>query len=250
MSPGNGDAQIRLDGRLSEDQLRIAHEAVMGQLIGRTGDLRLLDKNPEPERELAELAALSRLASVLEVGRIDGPDPIAQRVAAGLADAAGEIVEYEEHRERYEEGVAEREALRALAEIFPGDTGVEGEEEPPPTSTYSVPNDLTDRHREIVLAEVDAALNGRAMDLKHLGKHPDPDEAVAEVAALARLSADLNVATFELPDPEAQAAFTRLLAETEDHIGYDQVREKHEAWQAAARLLSTPPPAPSSEEDQ
>lgn len=247
MSPGKGEPQIKLDGRLSEDQLRIAHDAVMGQLVGRTCDLRLLHANPDPQREIDEVAALGRLAYLLEHGHLEGPDPIARRVAADLAEATGEIVEYEEHRERHEEGVAERDALRALAEVFPGDPPVEGEAEPPPTPTYSVPNDLTDRQREIVLAEVDAALNGRAMDLKHLGKHPDPAKAVAEVAALARLQADLNVATFELPDPEEKAAFMRLLDETEDHIEYHRVREEHEAWQAAARLLSTPPPNPEGE---
>lgn len=247
MSPGEESAPIELDGRLSEDQVRIALGAVMAQLVGRTGDLRLLHANPEPEREIGEVAALSRLVWLLEHGHLDRPDPIARRVAAGLAEAAGEIVEYEEHRERYEEGVAERDALQALVEIFPSDPPAQGAAEPPPTPTYSVPNDLTDRQREIVLAEVDAALNGRAMDLKHLSKHPDPDSAVAEVAALARLSADLNVAAIELPDPEAQAAFKRLLVETEDHIEYDEVREKHDAWQAAARLLSTPPPSSEGE---
>jgi hypothetical protein len=94
---------------------------------------------------------------------------------------------------------------------------------------------LTDQQREIVLAEVDATLNGRAKDLKYLSKHPDPDRSVAEVAALARLSADLNVYTLDLPDPEAQKASAQLLIEVEDHIEHEDVRPTHEAMQAFAR---------------
>jgi hypothetical protein len=94
VSPDEQTTRISLEGRLSDDQPRIAHEEVMAQLVGRTGDLPLLDKNPEPDHD------------------------------------------WEEVRERYEAGVAELDAPRALAAIFSGDPAALTEPKTPPPRTF------------------------------------------------------------------------------------------------------------------
>jgi hypothetical protein len=105
---------IELAGKLSEDQLQILRKEVTGSLAGRTGDLGLLDKQPEPEREIAEIAALARLAFWLCRSKIEAPDPIAEEIIIRLADSSRELNEYEELRERYEVGKAEEDAPRRL----------------------------------------------------------------------------------------------------------------------------------------
>lgn len=112
---------IGLDGRLSEDQLRIVLKEVTGTLAGRTGDLRLLYKHPDPEPEVVEIAALARLAFWLARGEVRFPDRMAHEMAVRLAESSEELNEWEELRERYEEGRAEHEALVAFAGIFSDD---------------------------------------------------------------------------------------------------------------------------------
>jgi hypothetical protein len=114
---------VEFPGRLSDDQLRIVRKEVTGLLAGRTGDLRLLDKHPEPEREIAEIAALARLAFSLDRGKIEVPDPLAQEMVERLVEGSKELNEWEELRERYEAGVAEQEALVAFADFFSGGPG-------------------------------------------------------------------------------------------------------------------------------
>jgi hypothetical protein len=110
--------RIELDGRLSDDQLRAVLKEVTGTLAGRTGDLRLLHKTAEPEREVSEIAALARLAFWLVRGEIQVPDRVAQEMVVRLAESSDELNEWEELRERHEDGVAEHEALLAFAGIF------------------------------------------------------------------------------------------------------------------------------------
>lgn len=109
---------VDLAGRLSDDQLRIVREEVAGLLAGRTGDLRLLLEDPDPEREIGEIAALARLSFGLTRGEIEVPDPLAHEMVVRLAESCDELNEYEELRERLEAGIAEHDALRALAAIF------------------------------------------------------------------------------------------------------------------------------------
>jgi hypothetical protein len=118
---------IGLAGRSSDDQLRIVRSEVIGYLVGRAGDLHLLHRRPDPEREVGEIAALARLAFWLERGEIQAPDRIAHETVVRLAEGSDELNEYERLRERYEAGIAEHEALRALAAIFAdAPTGVGG----------------------------------------------------------------------------------------------------------------------------
>ncbi len=112
---------IELDGRLSEDQVRIVLKEVTGALAGRTGDLRLLHRHPEPEREVDEIAALARLAFWLARSEIQVPDPVAREMVGRLAEGSKDLNEWEELRERYESGMAEHEALAAFARILSED---------------------------------------------------------------------------------------------------------------------------------
>jgi hypothetical protein len=120
---------VELDGRLSEDQLRIVREAVIGLLIGRADDLRLLATHQDPEREVGEVAALGRLAFWLRRGKVLMPDPIAQEVVVRLAESSDELNRQEELRERYERGIAAHDALLVFSTIFsdasPGSAGPE-----------------------------------------------------------------------------------------------------------------------------
>ncbi|MBS1861208.1 MAG: hypothetical protein JSS68_05785 [Actinobacteria bacterium] len=116
-APGDS-VEIELAGRLSDDQLRIVRGAVTGTLASRTGDLRHLHTRQDPDRELREIAALARLAFWLERGSVEVPDHVVQEVAGALAEGVAEMNEDDEIRERYEEAVAEEEAVGALAAIF------------------------------------------------------------------------------------------------------------------------------------
>ena len=122
--------RIKLDGTLTEDQLRIVQDEVVDLLINRTGDLVHLDNHPDPKRELGEIAALSRLAAGLERGEVEVPDRIATDVAEGLAETNDELFEYEEIRRRYEAGIAQHDALHAsfagLLRTPPPASGEEG----------------------------------------------------------------------------------------------------------------------------
>lgn len=109
---------IELDGRLSEDQLRIVLKEVTGMLAGRTGDLPLLDKHPDPGREVGEIAALARLAFWLARGEVQVPDRVAHEVVVRLAESSEELNEWEELRELYEAERAEHEALLAFARVL------------------------------------------------------------------------------------------------------------------------------------
>jgi hypothetical protein len=85
MSRHEREVRVRLDGLLSEGQLEIVREIVFCQLIGMAGDLRLLNKLPDPKRAVREVAALGRLAFWLEYREILVPDRIAREVMLRLA---------------------------------------------------------------------------------------------------------------------------------------------------------------------
>ena len=120
--------RIKLDGKLSEEQLRIVRDAVVGLLIGRTGDLVYLDNHPDPKRELGEIAALSRLAAALQLGAVEIPDRIAREVAEFLAETNDEIFEHEEIRRRYEAGIARHDALHAFVGLLRMPPSASGEQ--------------------------------------------------------------------------------------------------------------------------
>lgn len=109
MSRREGHTRIRLDG-MSEEQLRIVRDAVLGELIGRAGDLRHLNRIADPRRAIREVAALGRSAYWLGIGEVLVPDRAARRVMSRIVEEADEMDR--ELLESYEEAVAEHDALR------------------------------------------------------------------------------------------------------------------------------------------
>ncbi len=87
------EVRVRLDGLMSETQTKIVYEVVLTQLIGSAGDLRLLNKNPDPRRAVREVAALGRLTFWLEYREILVPDLIAREVMVRLAREIDEMNE-------------------------------------------------------------------------------------------------------------------------------------------------------------
>lgn len=73
MSRRERENRVPLDG-LTDAQLEIVRDAVFGELVGKAGDLRLLDANPDPKGAIKEVAALGRLAFWLEHGEVLVPD--------------------------------------------------------------------------------------------------------------------------------------------------------------------------------
>lgn len=110
--------RVELAGRLSDDQLRIVRNEVTGYLAGKAGDLPLLRKEKDPEGVVSEVAALARLAFWLERGAVQVPDKTVHEMVLRLAKSSNDLNDYEELRERYETGIAEHDALAALAAIF------------------------------------------------------------------------------------------------------------------------------------
>ncbi|MCW2981297.1 MAG: hypothetical protein JWO14_3024 [Solirubrobacterales bacterium] len=111
------DTRVRLDG-MSEAQLEIVRRNVFGALVGKAGDLRLLHKLRDPKGAIREVSALGRLAFWLEHGEIVVPDKAAREVAQGLADGVDAMNEWDEVARRYEEAMAEHDALRAFVAHF------------------------------------------------------------------------------------------------------------------------------------
>jgi hypothetical protein len=95
-------------------QLEIVRRSVFNALVGKAGDLRLLHKNPDPKGAIREVAALGRLAFWLEHGQVLVPDIAAREVAQYLAEGVDAMNEWEEVVERYEEAMAEHDALHAF----------------------------------------------------------------------------------------------------------------------------------------
>jgi len=109
---------VEIAGRLSDDQLAIVRNEVSGTLAGRTGDLRILSKQDDRERQFAEIAALARLAFGLDRGELNVSDRLAQEMVGRLVEGSRNLNDYEELRERYEAGLAEQDALLAFARFF------------------------------------------------------------------------------------------------------------------------------------
>jgi hypothetical protein len=119
------DTRVRLEG-MTEAQLEIVRRSVFGALVGKAGDLRLLHKNPDPKWAIREVAALGRLAFWLEHGEVLVPDRVAREVAQELADGVDAMNEWEEVVERYEEAMAEHDALHAfIAHLSGADRGAD-----------------------------------------------------------------------------------------------------------------------------
>jgi hypothetical protein len=85
MTMRDREVRVRLDGLMSEAQAEIVHEVVLTQLIGSAGDLRLLNKSPDPRWAVREVAALARITFWLEYREILVPDRIAREVMTRLA---------------------------------------------------------------------------------------------------------------------------------------------------------------------
>jgi hypothetical protein len=117
MSPRERDTRVRLEG-MSEEQLQIVRRSVFGALVGKAGDLRLLHKVRDPKGAIREVSALGRLAFWLEYGEIVVPDKAAREVAEGLAEGVDAMNEWEEVVQRYEEAIAEHDAMHAFVAYF------------------------------------------------------------------------------------------------------------------------------------
>jgi hypothetical protein len=107
--------RVRVDD-LSEEQLEIVRDAVSGALVARAADLRHLKKAPDRKWAIKEVAALGRLAFWLDGGEILVPDRTARKVMARIAREVDEMDE--SLFERYEEAVAEHDALHAFVARF------------------------------------------------------------------------------------------------------------------------------------
>jgi hypothetical protein len=109
------DTRVPLDG-MSEEQIEIVRHAVVGELIGRAGDLRFLNQLPDPRRAIKDVAALGRLAFWLHHGEVLVPDRVAREVAKALAEGVDAM--NEEVVEAYQEAMAEHDALHAFVAYF------------------------------------------------------------------------------------------------------------------------------------
>jgi hypothetical protein len=120
MSRRERDTRVHLE-EMSADQLEIVRHAVFGALVGRAGDLHLLNQYPDPKRAIREVAALGRLAFWLEQGEVVVPDRAARDVMARIVKDVEQMDA--ELLERYEEAVAEHDALRVLVAYLSGSRG-------------------------------------------------------------------------------------------------------------------------------
>jgi hypothetical protein len=111
------DTGVHLDA-ISDEQLEIIRQNVFGALVGKAGDLRLLHKHRDPKAAVREVAALGRLAFWLEHRQIRVPDRVAREVAEELAVGVDALNEWEEVVERYEEAMAEHDAMHAFVACF------------------------------------------------------------------------------------------------------------------------------------
>lgn len=76
---------------MSEAQIEIVGDHVLGQLIGQAGDLDSLDRYPDPDKAIAEVATLGRLAFWLGHREILVPDPEGERLMRRIARELDEI---------------------------------------------------------------------------------------------------------------------------------------------------------------
>jgi hypothetical protein len=99
---------------MSEEQIEVVRDGIIGALIGQAGDLSLLHRDRDPKAAIREVAALGRLAYWLGIGEVLVPDRSARALVVRMAR---ERVEIDEHLVgRYEEAVAEHRAWRVFAE--------------------------------------------------------------------------------------------------------------------------------------
>jgi hypothetical protein len=107
------DTRVPLDG-MTEAQLDIVRRNVFNALVGKAQDLRLLNKLADPRQAIREVATLGRLALWLEHGQVRVPDRAALEVARYLAEGVDAMNEWEEVFERYEEAIAEHDAMHTF----------------------------------------------------------------------------------------------------------------------------------------
>jgi hypothetical protein len=143
MSRRERDTRVRLDG-MTDEQIEIVRRSVFGALVGKAGDLRLLNKNPDPKGAIREVAALARLAFWLEYDEVVVPDGAAREVAKGLAEGVDALNEWEEVARRYERAMAEHDALHAFVAYF-SDAGPRGTSDDEDTEALPGPRRDTDR---------------------------------------------------------------------------------------------------------
>jgi hypothetical protein len=118
MSPRERETRVRLDG-MSAEQLYIVRRDAFGALVGKAGDLPLLDRSSDPKGAIREVAALARIAFWLQFDEAVLPERAGREVAQGLAAGVDALGEWEEVVERYEEAIAEHEAPHAFVAYFP-----------------------------------------------------------------------------------------------------------------------------------
>jgi hypothetical protein len=117
------ETHVRLDA-MSEEQVELVRDEVIGQLIGKAADLHLLNKYADPRRAIREVAALGRLAFWLEDGKVAVPDRPARELMARIGR---ELEESDQDLlESAEEAVARHEALRAFVAYLADDDASEG----------------------------------------------------------------------------------------------------------------------------
>jgi hypothetical protein len=259
---------VSLDG-LSDRQLAILREEANDWLVTKADDLRKgAEDADETKREVEEVAALGRLVSGLRRGQILMPDPIAREL---IARTIGETRRLDELREEYDREFGEHESWVALLAHFDaapdtaagdgGDAEPESLDDDEPVAsapevggTIELVGRLSDDQLRIARRAVTGALAGRAGDLRLLGRSPDPERAVGEVAALARLAFGIERRELEVPDRIARELMSRLAAEVDDMNEWEELAERyeqgiaeHDALVALAAIFTDHRPAGSSE---
>jgi hypothetical protein len=111
-----GRVRVRLEGLMSDAQIEIVSEIVLGQLIGQAGDLDRLNQYRDPKKAIREVATLGRLAFWLEYREILVPDRDARELMRRIAREIDEMNEAGESTGG--DPPAEHDAMSAYVALF------------------------------------------------------------------------------------------------------------------------------------
>jgi hypothetical protein len=102
---------------MSEAQIEIVRDIVLGQLVGQADDLALLNQHPDPKQAIREVAALGRLAYWLAYyGEIVVPDRFARKLMQRTAREIDDMNQSAESTGGDPE--AEHDAMAAFVGLF------------------------------------------------------------------------------------------------------------------------------------
>lgn len=108
----------QVDCGLNRAQRKLIRRQTNRWLIDKAADLELLPNEKEPDRVVAEVAALGRLVLALEEGEVAVPDEIAREMIARRTTETEILDRLREAKERYEEEQAEQDAWVRLLGVI------------------------------------------------------------------------------------------------------------------------------------